>query len=139
MKKIFFITYLVAICLFAAFWLGCQKEHDPYVVLSVGKEELMVQSKDLGAGDWETAKTMCVNSTVAGFTDWRLPSEPELMILYNNRKSIGGFLKRPYWSGTYYQGEVSYVNFKNGKLFRETPGYGLPEMGMVRAVRTIPQ
>lgn len=134
MKKIFCITYFVLVFLFSVLFCSCTGEGEPYV-MRVGERELMVQSKDLGAGDRSTALTMCYNSTVAGFTDWRLPTENELMILYNNRKSIGGFLKRPYWCSTKYNGDFSYIDFKNGKLV--TGRYLEEHMGQVRAVRTI--
>ena len=66
---------------------------------------IMVQTKDLGQGDWDTAKSMCKYSTVGGYTDWRLPTIAELTILYNNKYKIGGFknsyyLNCLYWSST---------------------------------------
>lgn len=70
-----------------------------YFVLSSAK--LMVQTKDLGKGDLDTARSMCENSTVAGYTDWRLPTKDELMVLYSNRKEIGGFTNDDYWSSSY--------------------------------------
>lgn len=135
MKKIFRITYFVLICLLAMLCSSCQKEAEPYV-LSVGDSELMVQSKDLGAGDWNTARTMCTNSTVAGFTDWRLPTDEELMLLYNNRKSIGGFLMRPYWSSLTSSSDHGYIDFKNGNS-SITEYADRERLCMVRAVRTI--
>lgn len=135
MKKIFYIIYWAFICIFAMLCSSCQKETEPYV-LSVGDSELMVQCKDLGAGDWSTANTMCTNSTVAGFTDWRLPTSEELMLLYNNRKSIGGFLMRPYWSSLTSSSDHGYIDFKNGKS-SITEHADRERLCMVRAVRTI--
>lgn len=105
----------------------------------------MVQSKDLGAGTCLTAQDMCTNSTEAGFTDWRLPTNDELMILYNNRKSIGGFLMRPYWAydKTYndygYFITYSYIDFKNGSTGTtiSSSSEEKEKLGMVRAVRTV--
>ena len=50
-----------------------------------------VQSKDIGAGPWESVNSMCKNSRVGGLNDWRLPTKDELIYLYTNRKEIGGF------------------------------------------------
>lgn len=76
------------------------KAESPYYVIleDIG---LMVQKKDLGTGVWNTADAMCKGSTLAGHTDWRLPTIDELMVLYNHRDKVGGNMKLyEYWSGT---------------------------------------
>ena len=75
--------------------------NDYYVVLDAAG--IMVQKEDIGEGDWNSGYTMCKNSIVGNYTDWRLPTESELMVLYNERNSIGGFItvsNSYYWSGT---------------------------------------
>lgn len=73
-------------------------EMPQYVILqSAG---LMVQKTDLGCTDWSSANMMCNNSTIGGFSDWRLPTLDELYVLYNNRELIGGFTTGDYWSST---------------------------------------
>ncbi|MBE6303673.1 MAG: DUF1566 domain-containing protein [Bacteroidales bacterium] len=93
----------------------------------------MVQTKDLGKGNRETAMSMCNNSIVAGYTDWRLPTIDELMVLYNNRDKIGGFAKGRYWSSS---GSYGYycVDFYDGKKDYIDSGYTIC---YIRAVRSI--
>lgn len=52
---------------------------------------LAVQKEDIGYGDWDSIKSMCENSSLGGYTDWRLPDVDELMSLYTNKDYIGGF------------------------------------------------
>ncbi len=61
---------------------------------------IAVQREDVGYGSWSSVNTLCENSTVGGFTDWRLPTIDELAALYNLRDKIGGFSKSKYWSST---------------------------------------
>lgn len=81
---------------------------------------IAVQTKDIGKGNWSSVNAMCKNSTVGGYTDWRLPTKEELMVLYNNRDKIGGFNAAMYWSSSYYQYNFYmgyyYVDFRNGEL-----------------------
>lgn len=93
-------------------------ETDEYYILQAAG--LMVQKKDLGYVNWETATEMCKGSTLAGYTDWRLPSIHELMILYNNRYAIGGFigsiLHDYYWSSTTEGNYIKVLDFYNGQI-----------------------
>lgn len=66
---------------------------------------IAVQRKDIGYGPWNSVNAMCENSIIGGYTDWRLPSIDELIVLYNNRTNIGGFYtdnasEAYYWSGS---------------------------------------
>lgn len=99
-----------------------------YEIASAG---LMVQTEDLGCVDWNSAKLLCENSTVAGYNDWRLPTKEELMTLYSNRELIGGFCNEQYWSSSEHGSSYYYINFNNG-------GVGFNSSGSrfhVRAVR----
>lgn len=99
---------------------------------------IAVQTKDVGQGSWSSVKAMCEGSTLGGYTDWRLPTKEELMILYNNRDRIGGFQKSIYWSSTYagsdyYGSKYYFVDFNDGDLsywWHDHLFYG-------RAVRTL--
>ena len=75
---------------------------------------------------WETANSMCANSSDAGVDDWRLPTKSELLQLYVLKDEIGGFDSNKYtyyWSSTWgygseygssYDGYVK-VNFYDGE------------------------
>lgn len=113
--------------------------HPDYVIL--GDAGLMVQRYDLGSVDHSSANLLCENSTVGGYTDWRLPTREELGVLYNNREYIGNFnLNGTYWSSTYaghdyYDNSQYYaINFKNGDLKKNSGLYSQ----YVRAVRSLP-
>jgi len=82
---------------------------------------IAVQKTDISVGtDWSSASTLCSNSRVGGFSNWRLPTIGELSVLYTYRTTIGGFSTTSstdsrYWSSssagsTYYY----YYNFYLG-------------------------
>jgi hypothetical protein len=83
---------------------------------------LMVMRKDLGNSTWSGACDMCKQLRLDGFTDWRLPSQGELAILYNERNIIGGFETKnntQYWSSTPHaikSGFYMCLNFTNGHI-----------------------
>jgi hypothetical protein len=98
--------------------------------------DLMVQKADIGQGDWSTANSMCENSTLDGFTDWRLPTKAELAVLYNERNAIGGFQVEYYWSSTtdsYNYHWVQYFGITGG----QSTQYNRNEE-LCRCVRTLP-
>lgn len=49
---------------------------------------------------WREAMDYAAALTAHGHKDWRLPSEAELNVLFNNRASIGGFDDDWYWSSS---------------------------------------
>jgi hypothetical protein len=121
-----------------------------YVILSAAG--LMVQKTDAATNtmSWDVASSMCENSVSDNYTDWRLPTKDELMILYNNRTVIGGFVTEStdtrytrYWSSTpsssgyphWYQyfssGEQGNSNDYNGY-------YYYSPSNRCRCVRTLP-
>jgi hypothetical protein len=77
--------------------------HPNAVVLPTSK--LMVQKTDINNNTvtWSTGNSLCGNSTLDGYTDWRLPTKDELAVMYNERNTIGGFKNGQYdwyWSST---------------------------------------
>lgn len=109
-------------------------------IIELSTANLMVQTQDLGYVDWYSAKSMCENSILAGYDDWRLPTQAELMILWNNKDYIGGFNttvgsgKAKYWSSGYnYNGDPVGVYFYDGSHFWD----GAMASHSVRAVRTL--
>lgn len=104
-------------------------------IIEIPSAGIAVQKEDLGSGNWETAKTMCESSTLGGYTDWRLPTKVELMVLYNNRNTIGGFTDSKYWSSSLYYNNGYYysIDFSNGYLSDQI----YYKSFNVRAVRTL--
>ncbi len=109
-------------------------------IIELPAANLMVQTQDLGYVDWYSAKSMCENSFLAGYDDWRLPTQAELMTLWDNKDYIGGFYttggsgKAKYWSSGYNSnGNPVGVNFYDGSLFYD----GAMASHSVRAVRTL--
>ena len=122
------------------------KAEDPYAnIISIPTLGLMIQKYDISSGaDLSTASTLCQNSTVGGYTDWRLPSKGELQSLYSyavsvnwNTNSVGYFTHNStsgsrYWSDTPYKAWY-YVDMSNGNA-----GYvGTDNTYRVRAVRNL--
>jgi hypothetical protein len=106
-----------------------------YVVLE--SDGIMVQKNDISSGaTWSNANSLCQNSTVGGYSDWRLPTIGELQVLYAKRVTIGGFNTDYYTSSTSSGGgDYFYLNFNTGT---QKDGYYLSNTGRVRAVRTLP-
>ena len=63
---------------------------------------------------WSNASSYCNNLTLYGFTDWRLPTMDELLRMYANRNSIGGFGTSDYWSNTSCYNGYNAVRFYDG-------------------------
>ncbi len=105
--------------------------------IELAEAGIAVQTKDLGITNWGTAESMCENSIVGGYTDWRLPTKDELMTLYLNKTLIGGFTDGSYWSSSYWVNSYTtyyyYINFRNGNMSRISNGNDFS----VRAVRTL--
>ena len=103
-----------------------------YVILQ--DAGLVVQLEDLGSASWNDASSMCENSTVAGYTDWRLPTIDELMVIYNNKDIIPGLSTGTYWSSTDAgQGVHKTLNMGSGATYSTRHS----TICKVRAVRSI--
>lgn len=110
-------------------------------VIELSTAGIAVQTKDIGIGEWDSVKTMCESSIVGGHADWRLPTKEELMTLYTNRNSIGGFytksdygLSATYWSASSASSyDYYYIKFWNGELSYA----GKASTRSARCVRTI--
>lgn len=111
-----------------------------YVVIKAAN--LAVQRVNLEEMTWTSAMSMCENSTVAGYSDWRLPTEDELMVLYSNREIIGGFSENIYWSSSYHRimewFYIHVLDFEDGQLYQTTKATDLnAELLNARCVRTL--
>ena len=117
-------TIIVCLAVTTMFW-GCEEddtggnENANYIVLV--DYELMVMKKDMGKSTWSGACDMCEQLRLGGFSDWRLPTQGELAVLYNERNIIGGFEtlnNTKYWSATPHGAGGFYVciNFTDGNI-----------------------
>lgn len=145
-KKVAIAICLAGIAVFSV--SGCQEEepnpsngnennNKDYATLSY--YDLMVQNKDISFDSYLEVNALCNNSNAGGFTDWRMPTLPELIILYQNRTQIGGFRGNYYWSSNlnYYDYNYYLVNFSDGS---QTSDYSINQQkNYCRAVRTISQ
>ncbi|MBQ4519311.1 MAG: carboxypeptidase regulatory-like domain-containing protein [Bacteroidaceae bacterium] len=100
---------------------------------------IAVQRQDIGHGDRNSMFSLCENSSVGGFTDWRLPTIEELAALYNLKNKIGGFKDAFYWSSSYtrdyhYNNYYYYIDMRNGA--KSDISYS-SEKFYARAVRTL--
>lgn len=105
---------------------------DVFVIAASG---IMVQKEDVGKEYWSSVNTLCENSIVGGFTDWRLPTIDELAVLYNMKEEIGGFVTNYYWSGTFSSyNYYYYINFSSG---HKSDARGNSNTFRARCVRSI--
>lgn len=73
---------------------------------------------------WADANAYCNNLTLHGYSDWKLPTKEELLQMYNDRISIGGFVDGRYWSSTSSGSNTHYlVSFRNGSVSEDTDSY----------------
>lgn len=123
------------------------KTADPYAnIISIPTLGLMIQKYDIssGAGFYE-AKTLCANSTVGGYTDWRLPTKGELQSLYSyavsvnwNVNNVGYFYHNSaadtkYWSSTSAYNWYYCVQMSDGSCYDNSTS----NTYRVRAVRNL--
>ncbi|MBP5613550.1 MAG: DUF1566 domain-containing protein [Bacteroidales bacterium] len=68
--------------------------------------------------DWSNANSYCNNLSLYGVTGWKMPTRDELVQMYSERQSIGGFSSyQSYWSSTSNGSSYHYaVNFSSGSI-----------------------
>lgn len=88
--------------------IGSGKKNTQFIM------EQLKSSKDSS----RTAAQLCESIDFNGFSDWFLPSQNELDLMYKNlkKKKLGGFSNDSYWSSSHYDNKVDAwnVNFRNG-------------------------
>ena len=104
------------------------KEKQAKSTVKIG--DLEVMTEDLGEMSWEDAKKACADLG----DGWRLPTDEELNILYENKAKIGGFCGGYYWSssesGTVFAWIQDFNNGHQGHRYETSRNY-------IRAVREI--
>jgi hypothetical protein len=107
----------------------------PFPVIESGGTTFAVQLNDITSGStWSSAKNLCEDSTVGGYTDWRLPTLDELQLMYVDRHKLEELTPKAYWSGTPYTNGYYYiVNFSIGVVYYDHNSYKL----CARCVRTV--
>jgi hypothetical protein len=106
-----------------------------YVVLATAG--IVVQTNELNYhANWTSANSLCANSTVGNYTDWRLPTISELYAIYSSIKgSFGSDYYHNYWSSTVAGGNAYYMfDGKSGLQYSSDASYD----GVVRCVCTLP-
>ena len=105
---------------------------------------IAVQRKDVGYASWDSVNSLCENSTVGGFTDWRLPTMNELSALYGMSNLVGNLNRYDYYwsSNTESKYDSSTKKWKSGAGCMSMSDGGISWMelrysGRARAVRTL--
>jgi len=86
--------------------------------------------KAQGVGSY--AAYLCDTLTIDGFTDWYLPSQDELNLLYINQAAIGGFSGDHYWSSSEFSSSGAWIE---GFITGGQADYAKDNTLYVRAVR----
>jgi hypothetical protein len=113
-----------------------QFKHGGFVVYQRDGHGLVAALTDLGTMDWNSAKTVCDELILNGYSDWHLPSKEQLNAFYVNLKQIGvgGFVDSSYWSSTEGDSDDAWLrSFISGGGFQNY--YYKYYKGNVRAVR----
>ena len=88
--------------------------------------------KDLGEYNWTNSINVCENLNENGYSDWYLPSQSELKLIYSQKIFIIGFSdKLYYWSSTNKSNKANWQSFYTG----ENCSNFKSQIGYVRAIR----
>jgi hypothetical protein len=111
-------------------------DNDLYIELKAAG--IAVQRKDINTTslNWNSLNSLCENSIVGGFTDWRLPTKDELAIIFNERDVIGGFNNNGFYFSSTYGVNSGYwgISFNTGYF---SYGSSNSSLGYARAVRSL--
>ena len=99
-----------------------------------GEHGLIAAKRDIsGEADWNEAMDLCKEYSNGGYSNWRLPTDKELDLLFQQKNTIGGFVRFSYWSATEYASHFAFFqHFLSGERdndFKDNTCY-------VRAIRS---
>lgn len=109
----------------------------PYITIgtstAIGTGQANTTAIVNGCSEAGVAARICNDLVLNGYSDWFLPSQDELNLMYAQRTAIGGFASACYWSSSEYNDYRVYVQyFLNGTQSSDFHK-GTPDS--VRAVR----
>ncbi|MDR2999689.1 MAG: DUF1566 domain-containing protein [Fibromonadaceae bacterium] len=124
--------FLLSVPFLLVYLIGCGSDSDNHKIVF---DTLMLQETDLSRdATWNTANSMCENSNVGSYNDWRLPTLAELGIIYSNKAVING-LKSGDYTG-YWSSEL--CNETRGYIYNINDGsVGCPLSAWTYAVRCV--
>lgn len=139
--KIYYIVAYATNTLGTTYGSPVKYVHHHYLYYYIPELNLMIQRGDLGSEPYTQAVTMCKNSRVGGFSDWRLPTLDECKSIYQNmgKYDIEFVNANSYcWTSTLYIDGYNYIY----KFDRGTQSYDYNDIyssysNKVRAVRTV--
>jgi hypothetical protein len=133
------LFFIVVYALLQIGQLQAQFKNGGIIVEQNNGQGLLAAPKDLSSWmAYNESIVACSEYVLNGFDDWRLPTKNELILLYENKNKIGGFLNEfgaVYWSSTSdgRNNYAWYIDFFDGEKDFGNHSYG---RGPVRCVRT---
>ena len=112
-----------------------QFKHGGYVVHESNGHGLVTSVCYIGNLNWEAAKTACEELVMNGYSDWVLPDNYQLEIIYKSlfKRGIGGFVGSSCWSRSEYDADRAWsFSFYDGRA-SSCNKYDTPQVRAVRA------
>ena len=86
-----------------------------------------------GCSEAGTAARICNDLSMGSYDDWFLPSKDELLLMYAQKKVIGGFARHEYWSSSEYLPSFAWFEFFSNGFQYNSIKYGTKYVRAVRA------
>jgi hypothetical protein len=99
----------------------------------IGDGKIMTEMIVSSQGTGNYAAKLCADLVLNGYSDWYLPTYEELIKLYLNRVTIGGFINEKYWSSTEYASCCAYS--RDFSATQSQDGSAKSQYLKVRAIR----
>ena len=115
---------------------GCDVTSIPGTQLTIGSGEANTSLIVAGCNEASFAAKLCDNLSLGGQTDWFLPSQSELWLMYKNlhTNNLGNFAYNFYWSSTEVSNSSAWgQNFPDGSATNFNKGFNPLYVRAVRA------